>query len=171
MPEQLAIGFNMNPIKPFNLKYLAFTGWLTVVALSFGCAKLPEGHARASGEITFKDGRRLTGVVGVVRFDPEELYSGGSRGASIAALNSDGTFDLMTRTPGDGVPIGDYRVVLVVRNADDTPADAVHFDYKHFETTPWRVKVTAGGPNHFELSLDPANERPLKKHDLPDHDW
>ncbi len=136
-----------------------------------GCGRLPEGNARAGGQIKFKDGQPLTGVVGVVRFDPESLYTGGSRGASVGSLRSDGSFRVMTRTPGDGVPIGDYRVVLVVQNEDGTPADQVHFDYKHFETTPWRANVTADGANEFEFELDPADERPLKKYDLPDHDW
>jgi hypothetical protein len=136
-----------------------------------GCSRVPEGNARAGGQINFKDGRKLTGVVGVVRFDPESLYTGGSRGASVGSLRSDGSFQMMTRTPGDGVPIGDYRVVLVVQNADGSPADAVHFDYKHFETTPWRAHVEVDGENEFEFVLDPADERPLKPHDLPAHDY
>jgi len=136
-----------------------------------GCSRVPEGNAQAGGQIKFKDGRKLTGVVGVVRFDPESLYTGGSRGASVGTLRADGGFRMMTRTPGDGVPIGDYRVVLVVQNADGSPADAVHFDYKHFETTPWRAHVEVDGENEFEFLLDPADKRPLKPSDLPDHDY
>lgn len=143
---------------------------ISILSLN-GCSRIPEGSARAAGQIKFKDGRNLTGVVGVVRFDPESLYSGGSRGASVGSLRSDGSFQMMTRTPGDGVPIGDYRVVLVVQNADGSSADQVHFDYKHFETTPWRANVTVDGANDFVFLLDRADERPLRPHDLPDHDY
>lgn len=145
-------------------------GMLTLVIVP-GCSRVPEGNARVTGKIKMHTGEPLTGVHGIVRFDPEELYTGGDRGASTGWLNGNGCFEIMTQKAGDGVPLGDYRVVLVVRGVDDTPADQVHFDYKHFETTPWRAKVTAEGPNYFELTLDAVDERPLIDHDLPDHDY
>jgi hypothetical protein len=156
--------------QPIAMGHIA-TIFASALVLASGCSRVPEGNAHATGQIKFKDGSNLTGVVGVVRFDPETLYTGGSRGASVGSLKSDGSFRMMTSTPGDGVPIGEYRVVLVVQNTDGTPADRVHFDYKHFETTPWRANVTVDGKNDFEFRLDPSDERPLKPHDLPAHDY
>lgn len=141
------------------------------VAAGSGCSRVPEGNACVTGQIHVHTGEPLEGVEGIVRFDPEELYTGGDRGASIGWLDTDGSFEIMTKSAGDGVPLGDYRVVLVVRNEDGAPADQVHFDYKHFETTPWRATVTKDGPNYFEFTLDDVDQRPLKDHDLPDHDY
>lgn len=150
-----------------NRRLRWFIGGISV-ALAIGCGKVPEGNASVTGKIRLRTGEPLTGVEGIVRFDPEELYAGGDRGASIGWLNADGSFEMMTHQPGDGVPVGDYRAVLVVRSVRDTPANLVHLDYQQFETTPWRVHVKANSDNHFEFTLDAAGERPSSDDVVPD---
>jgi hypothetical protein len=147
------------------------------VALAVGAivylrrAELPAGHVHVTGSFQYEDGSPVAGLVGVVRFDPEETYESGVRGACTGNLRSNGRFDLMTREAGDGVAIGAYRVVLLARNEDGSPPEKIHDDYTHFETTPWRAQVTPAGPNDFTFVLDDPSRRPTTEYQPTRRPW
>lgn len=132
---------------------------------------MPVGHVRVTGRIQYADGSSVTGLVGVVRFDPEETYKSGVRGACTGNLYSDGEFELMTREAGDGVAIGDYRVVLLALKPDGSPPENVHDDYTHFETTPWRAQVVETGSNDFKFVLDDPSQRPTTEYHPTRRKW
>ena len=72
-------------------------------AFYFWRPEMPSGHVRVTGRFQYEDGSPVAGLVGVVRFDPEETYKSGVRGACTGNLYSNGRFELMTREAGDGV--------------------------------------------------------------------
>jgi hypothetical protein len=110
-----------------------------LLAATLGCgAKLyPVG-----GRVTFPDGKPLT--EGMVVFEgqgPENAVT--ARGE----VRADGSYELSTYKPGDGVPPGKYRVLVAPKsdpNAVDRPAKAPPFDkrYADFKTSglEWEVK-------------------------------
>src|SRR5262245_9139677 len=119
---------------------------LAVVAIWFvRRPHLPPGHVRVTASFQYDNGEPGAGLVGVVRFDPEDTYKSGVRGACTGNLFANGRFELMTRDSGDGVAVGDYRVVLMALKPDGSPPEQIHDDYTHFETTPWRAHVTSTG--------------------------
>lgn len=138
---------------------------LLLVSLSLvaGCSRRPEGHRRVRGVIQLPGGEPLSGLKGasVIRFDsvnPEtrEEYE------SIGMLEEDGSFEVMTYSGGDGVPLGEYKVVL---NMEKYPENfkIVPDPYTHYETTPWRATVEADGKNYFTLQI--SDDPPKTKDD------
>ena len=71
---------------------------LLLAVLTIGC-----GKCKVRGTVKFADGTPLTG--GVVNFtDDEKLFKG--------EINNDGTFEMKTVKPGDGIDPGTYKVYL-----------------------------------------------------------
>lgn len=158
--------------KPSRILITAGLGAVAVAGFIFlRQPELPPGHVHVTGRFEYEDESPVTGLVGVVRFDPEETYQTGVRGACTGSLTSSGRFELMTREAGDGVMVGDYRVVLLALKPDGTPPENVHDDYTHFETTPWRAQVTERGPNHFTFSLDDPSRRPNTEYHPTRRQW
>lgn len=134
---------------------------LVVLALNSGCSNRPESHRYVSGTVLMANGQPLTGLKGpaVLRFDPadEELRESYE---SIAMIQDDGTFEVMTYEGGDGVPMGSYKVVLTMEKFEEN-YEIVPDVYTHYETTPWLAEVTADGENAFtlQISTDPPKSR------------
>jgi hypothetical protein len=102
------------------------------------------------------DGTPLQGLQGsaVLRFDPADPEVRETR-ESIGYLEDDGTFQVMTYEGGDGVPLGDYKVVLTMEKLPEN-YQIVPDPYTHYETTPWTATVSADGRNHFVLKISPG---------------
>ncbi|WP_439623458.1 hypothetical protein [Gemmata sp.] len=113
-----------------------------LVALA-ACALLvaPAGCSRAvhpvKGTVRFKDGTPLT--VGRVVVDSDDGKSG-----SWGAIRPDGTFEMGTLAPNDGVPAGTYRVYLT-NTTTPPPADlSAPFTPKPLVNTRFNDKETSG---------------------------
>ncbi len=79
--------------------------YLTLCALLFAVAVVATGcgKPKVTGKVTFADGSPLT--VGTVNFTDDKIICKGS-------IKDDGTFEMRTLKPGDGVPKGSYKVYL-----------------------------------------------------------
>lgn len=79
--------------------------FLTLYALLFAVAVVATGcgKPKVTGKVTFADGSPLT--VGTVNFTDDKIICKGS-------IQDDGTFEMRTLKPGDGVPPGTYKVYL-----------------------------------------------------------
>ena len=132
---------------------------LLVSVSLIGCNRVPDGHRKVTGVVLLESGEPLSGLEGpaVVRFDPADPEVRESR-ESIGIVGDDGRFVVMTYEGGDGVPLGDYKVVLTMEKFPDN-YKIVPDPYTHYETTPWTAEVTADGNNHFELTLSPIEEK------------
>jgi hypothetical protein len=96
------------------------------------------------GKVTYPDGRPVT--EGLVVFESE-----GAEKPVMARgdIQADGSYQLSTFKPGDGVPAGTYHVLVAPKfdaNAVDKPAKPPPFDprYADFKTSGLKVEVTAG---------------------------
>ena len=80
-------------------RYLLLCALLFAVAVvATGC-----GKPKVTGKVTFTDGSPLT--QGTVNFTDDKILCKGS-------IQEDGTFEMRTLKPGDGVPPGTYKVYL-----------------------------------------------------------
>lgn len=91
---------NLNPLRRIR-PFLALGCLACILA---GCTG-GETITKAGGIVTFK-GKPLS--TGTVEFYPVE----GGRTAN-AVINSDGTFTISYRQPGDGLPPGEYKVAVI----------------------------------------------------------
>ena len=132
---------------------------LAVAITLVGCNRVPEGHRKVTGVVLMENGEPLAGLEGpaVVRFDPADPELREER-ESIGYVDESGRFVVMTYEGGDGVPLGEYKVVLTIEKFPDN-YKIVPDPYTHYETTPWTANVTAEGKNHFELTLSPIAEK------------
>ncbi len=94
------------------------------------------------GTITLSDGAPL--AKGLVIF---ERIEGGKPLTARGNVQSDGRFELSTTNPGDGVPLGRYKMVINPLDASDAPDEAkvLPFDLKYvnFTTTDRIIEVKA----------------------------
>ena len=138
---------------------------LAISVAQLGCSRVPDGHRKVTGQVLMIDGQPLQGLKGpaVVRFDPVDPEVRETR-ESIGMLDeSSGDFVVMTYSGGDGVPLGDYKVVITMEKYEEN-YKIVPDPFTHYETTPWTVTVSADGSNHFELQLtEPPKEDEKQK--------
>lgn len=78
---------------------------LALAAIAGGCGDQEKTHT-VRGKVTLKDGSPLT--KGVVVFESDEYEAFGD-------IQEDGSYELTSYEPGDGIPKGTYRVRLEVR--------------------------------------------------------
>jgi hypothetical protein len=104
-----------------------------------------------SGKVTFEDGTPVTG--GMVVFESKDAKPAVT---ARAPIESDGSYRIGTRKPGDGAPAGVYRVLISLPPPDDPrgrfakpPFDARYTD---FSTSGLECEVKSGS-NDFPIQL------------------
>jgi hypothetical protein len=112
---------------------------LPLISLS-GCNRGP-AMSHVSGTVLFKDGTPPTGGVCVINFQPTMDSKAELRKGASSAINPDGTFDLWTRMPGDGVYHGDYEVRFVIQKGAMDPTPLVAPKYTDARTSGFKVTV------------------------------
>src|SRR5262245_11017869 len=89
--------------------------WLFVLACvvaASGCSQKEMYHVR--GKVTYKDGSVPQGLLAVVLFSPLGDSTATVKKGASGAIGPDGTFEMVTRMPGDGVHRGEYAVTFKV---------------------------------------------------------
>jgi len=130
------------------------TAALVLIVSSAGCGRR---MYPVSGTVTLEDGRALTrGMV---------IFEGQHDGVAIMArgqIKSDGSYQLSTERPGDGVPPGKYRVQINPMDLSEVPDEKKNlpFDIKYlrFSTSGLEYEVKAG-PNEFPIQLSRPSRR------------
>ena len=125
---------------------------LAASLLLFAASGCGSRLANVKGTVTLADGRPMT--KGMVIFEtgdgPETVMARG-------AIAPDGTFEMSTFRPGDGVPPGKYKVLINPLDLSDVPDEKKNlpFDVKYlkFATSGLEYEVKAG-PNDFPIKLD-----------------
>jgi hypothetical protein len=121
---------------------------LSLIALLGGCGGAGEGRLPVSGTVKNADGTVPTGESALVWFEP--VAEG--RAAS-GSIQEDGSFSLMTQTPGDGVAPGDYKVVLKIWKNYRAQTPAVPKQYTDAATTPLEATVDTYH-THFDFVVE-----------------
>lgn len=121
-----------------------------VVILLVGAAGCGAGLHPVRGKVTLPDGTPLAG--GQVVFQRE------GEGETISArgdIEADGSYSLSTQTPGDGAPMGKYKVIVNPPPAVDAEAPAKRAPaakYSDFSTSGLEFEVNPG-MNEFPIQV------------------
>ncbi len=136
-----AIGWNVLP---------AFLGLWAIAAVS-GCGRGDYPLAPVTGAVTYEDGSiipaeeiRLTFIPQAAALDSKTHPRPGSALVNV----KDGTIGrVTTHKPGDGVIVGECKVVVKALGPNETATDAVRAEYTDVSTTPLKVTIARGmGP-------------------------
>ena len=76
------------------------------------------------GKVTYKDGSVPRGSVAVVLFTPSDDTTAEIRKGASGSIEPDGSFEMVTRMPGDGVYRGTYGVTFRVMRDTSNPASS-----------------------------------------------
>jgi hypothetical protein len=121
---------------------------LSLSALCCGCGS-SDGRLAVGGTVKHADGSIPQGETAQIWFEPV----GEGRAAS-GDIKDDGSFTMMTQTPGDGVAPGQYKVVLKVLKDYRRQIPAVPQRYTDASTTPLEATVDDDHV-HFDFVVDP----------------
>jgi hypothetical protein len=129
---------------------------LPALLLLPGAAGCGKGLYPVHGTVTYEDGKPFTN--GMVVFESAE---GPKPVTARGDVQSDGSYQLSTNKPGDGVPAGKYRVLVSPRVdiSADAPERNLSVDkrYTEFATSGLEFEVK-DGPNEFPIRVS----RPAK---------
>jgi hypothetical protein len=129
---------------------------VTIPVLLAGCSDTPYDIVPIHGTVTYEDGSLIPADKVYVWFYPQvdPLNAKVQPRPGIASLNSeDGTFPLVsTSKHGDGVILGQHKVVVKVADESRTGADAIPRIYTNPATTPLQIEVT-GRNQEVELKI------------------
>jgi hypothetical protein len=130
---------NANTSGP-KLRLMYFLLTLTTAAALAGCRRGPE-MVTVKGTVHFKDGTIPQGAVAVVQFNPADDSSAEIRKAASGPIEPDGSFEMMTRMPGDGVYLGKYKVTFTVLKTPEYSSSLIQPQYTRPSTTPYTITV------------------------------
>ena len=130
--------------------------WLLIIAIAMmaGCGGGDEA-LQVTGVVKGADGSPIPCEGGTVLFQPATTGENASGKHATGGVKSDGTFEMMTRTPGDGMQPGQYKVVLQLWKNYNKQELAVPKKYGNASTTPLEATVD-GDHTHFEFKVEPG---------------
>jgi hypothetical protein len=113
--------------------------------------------SRVSGTVVYTDGSVPTGGLCLVRFEPTDSSTAEIRKGATCDIGPDGSFELFTRVPGDGVYNGDYAVTFEVKKGPMDPISYIPQKYRMASSTPYKVKVEGDKDDYkFEIERLPT---------------
>jgi hypothetical protein len=119
--------------------------FLAAVALALGLSAVvgcgSKDAYQASGRAQYKDGSPITGAVRIIRFEPAKNSTAKIRKGASGTIAEDGTFEMFTRKPGDGVYAGEYAVTFSVLTKALGGTSLIPAYYTHSESTPFNIVV------------------------------
>jgi hypothetical protein len=110
------------------------------LATIVGCGRT-HPIAQVSGKIQLKDSSLQNAGIRMVRLEPMGDTSATIRKGASGTINDDGTFQLYTRRPGDGVYLGKYAVTFAFYRGAMDQRSLIPAKYTSAATTPYQVVV------------------------------
>jgi hypothetical protein len=119
----------------------AFT-WLAL-ALGVACVAGCGGRTtyQVTGRVQYNDGSPITGGVRVIRLEPTDDTTAEIRKVASGTIAPDGTFEMFTRKPGDGVIAGKYWVTFTVMDKPMGGKLLIPPKYTTVDGTPFDIVV------------------------------
>ena len=105
-----------------------------------GCGR---DTAQVSGQVRYVDGSQLGQAYSFIQLRPTDDTTAEIRKAASARLKDDGSFELFTRKPGDGVFKGQYKVTFSVTSGPFSQVSLVPEQYTRLDATPFEVDITS----------------------------
>jgi hypothetical protein len=127
---------------------------LTCVVVLSGCNRGPK-MVQVSGKVLYKDGTVPKGGVCVVNFTPTKESTAEVRKGASGSIGPDGSFSLTTRSPNDGVYVGEYAVSFVVWPGPMDPRSLVMPKYGSAMMTPYKEKIEQSRDD-LKYEIEPA---------------
>jgi hypothetical protein len=94
----------------------------------------------------------------LVRLEPAADTNAVVRKGASGTINDDGTFELYTRKPGDGVHLGKYAVTFAFYKGAMDQASLIPAKYTRAATTPYHV-VVEDDIDDLEFEIDPTGAK------------
>jgi hypothetical protein len=119
-----------------------------------GCG---EGHqvAQVRGKVVFKNGAMPAAGVRMIRLEPTRDSPAEIRKGASGSINPDGTFEIYTRRPGDGVHVGKYAVTFTFLKSPTDQKQLLPSKYTVAATTPYQLTVDRD-LSDLEYVIEPA---------------
>jgi hypothetical protein len=112
-------------------------GW--GILIQIGCSQRSSYHV--SGKVQYKDGSPITGGVRTVNFEPTASTTAAIRKSATGQIGQDGTFEMYSRKPGDGVIPGKYAVTFVVMDKPMGGKLLIPPKYTSAADSPYEINV------------------------------
>ena len=112
---------------------------LLMLCVIAGCSS-KEAY-QVSGRAQYKDGSPITGAVRIIRFEPTANSTATIRKGASGTIAEDGSFEMFTRKPGDGVYAGEYAVTFSVLTQPMGGTSLIPAYFTHPESTPFKIVV------------------------------
>ncbi len=146
--------FDPNALRRLTLLILFL---LPLAAATSGCNHGP-AMAQVRGTVHYKDGSVPKGAVAVVRFAPADDTTATVRKGATGAIGPDGSFEMMTRMPGDGVYLGTYNVTFTVLRDPMNPTSSMILPkYNNAATSGYKINVDGNKEDeHYEIEPMPG---------------
>ena len=113
-----------------------------LLALTTGGCNTGPKTVEARGTVTFSGGVPAGAGVKVIRFEPTPDSTAEVRKGARCSIAEDGSFEMFTRVPGDGVHVGKYAVVFSVLNSPIEQKSLIDPKYTSSATTPYIIELT-----------------------------
>jgi hypothetical protein len=94
-----------------------------------------------TGRVQYKDGSPITGGVRVIRLEPTQDSGAVIRKAASSPIAEDGSFEMFTRRPGDGVIPGKYVVTFTVLDKAMGGTSLIPDELTRGDTSPFELVV------------------------------
>jgi hypothetical protein len=122
-----------------STRFMVLLGLALSIFTTVGC----NGRStyQVSGKVQYKDGSPITGGVRVVNFEPTESSTATIRKTATGQIGQDGTFEMYSRKPGDGVIPGKYAVTFVVMDKPMGGKLLIPQKYASAAETPFEITV------------------------------
>jgi hypothetical protein len=132
------------------------------VASMLGISGCGSSHpmAQVRGKVVFADGKMPPAGIRMVRFECAADSNAALRKGATGAVNDDGTFELYTKRPGDGVHLGRYDVTFAFCRSATDQRPMIPAVYTKSATTPFHV-VVDGDKDDFEFRIDSGAAKPI----------
>lgn len=132
---------------------------LPVIAMIFlggfsGCGK-SNPVAQVSGKVVFKNGTMPPAGVRVVRLEPTADSNMAVRKGASGRIGDDGSFEIFTRKPGDGVHYGTYAVTFAFWKSVTDQTSLIAPRFMDAKNTPYHLTVDKDMVG-LEYELEPS---------------
>ena len=121
-----------------NVCYMVFG-----LVLLAGCSGKDSPTLRVTGTVKYADGEAVQGEMANIVFQPDQAAGQVPAKSATGVIEPDGSFELMTQSPGDGAYPGGYKVVLQVWENYREQTPGVPSQYTSAATTPLQATVSA----------------------------
>ena len=130
--------------KPFTL--------IMIVLVAAGAVGCGGDTAQVSGRVMYEDGTPILGAVRTINLRPAEESTAKIRKAATSKIAMDGTFQLNTRKPGDGVYKGQYVVTFMVLDSPHNGNLLIPEEYTYISQSPFTIDIQ-GDRDDLEYEL------------------